>query len=83
MCRANSSITSGQIAHEGKNYHLGEAFANKRVGLRLNAEGQTELHFANVHLGHLAFDAEGGRFKPTAYVAPMRDQPKPTGKRGG
>jgi transposase InsO family protein len=64
--------TSGFVAHEGKNYHVGEAFAGKRVGLRLNAEGQTELHFANVHLGHLAYNAEGGRFKPTAYVAPVR-----------
>lgn len=63
---------SGHLAHEGRNYHVGEAFAHKRVGLRCNAAGQTELHFANVHLGHLAFDAEGGRFQPTAYVAPLR-----------
>ena len=67
---------SGHLAHEGRNYHVGEAFAHKRVGLRLNAEGQTELHFANVHLGHLACDAEGGRFKPTAYVAPRRQPPQ-------
>lgn len=63
---------SGHVAHEGKNYHLGEAFAGKRVGLRPGLDGQTELHFANVHLGHLRFDAEGGHFKPTAYVAPFR-----------
>jgi hypothetical protein len=63
---------SGHLAHEGRNYHVGEAFAHKRVGLRLNANGQTELHFANVHLGHLAYDAEGGRFKPTAYIQPVR-----------
>ncbi|MGH8021850.1 MAG: integrase core domain-containing protein [Opitutaceae bacterium] len=61
---------SGHLAHEGKNYHVGEAFANKRVGLHLNGAGQTELHFANVHLGHLAYDAEGGRFRPAAYIAP-------------
>lgn len=63
---------SGHVAHEGKNYHVGEAFATKRVGLRQGPDNQTELHFANVHLGHLRFDAEGGRFKPTAYVAPLR-----------
>jgi putative transposase len=63
---------SGFLAHEGKNYHVGEAFAGKRVGLRRNEAGQTELHFANVPLGHLAFDAEGGRFKSTAYIAPLR-----------
>ncbi|HEY4300688.1 MAG TPA: integrase core domain-containing protein, partial [Candidatus Didemnitutus sp.] len=62
---------SGQVAHGGKNYHLGEAFAGKQVGLRPGPDAQTELHFANVHLGHLRFDAEGGRFKPTAYVAPL------------
>jgi putative transposase len=59
---------SGHLAHKGKNYYVGEAFADKRVGLQLNAEGQTELHFANVHLGHLTYDAAGGRFRPTAYV---------------
>lgn len=64
--------TSGHVAHEGRNYHLGEAFAGKRVGLRQAADGQTELHFANVLLGHLRYDAEGGRFKPSAYVAPSR-----------
>ncbi len=66
---------SGRLAHEGHNYHVGDAFAGKRVGLRLNAAGQTELHFANMHLGHLAFDAEGGRFKPAAYIAPLRLPP--------
>ncbi|MEK7732375.1 MAG: integrase core domain-containing protein, partial [Planctomycetota bacterium] len=68
---------SGHLAHEGKHYHVGEAFADKRVGLRLNSEDQTELHFANVHLGNLTFDADGGRFRPAAYIA--RPNPKPTG----
>jgi transposase InsO family protein len=63
---------SGFLAHEGRNYHVGDAFAGKSVGLRLNQASQTELHFANVHLGHLAFDSQGGRFKPSAYVAPLR-----------
>lgn len=67
---------SGHVAHEGRNYHLGEAFAGKPVGLRRGPDAQTEVYFANVHLGHLRFDAEGGRFKPTAYVAPLRD-PRP------
>jgi transposase InsO family protein len=71
--------TSGFLAHEGRNYHVGEAFAGKRVGLHLNREGQTELHFANVHLGHLTYDAEGGRFRPAAYIAPPK--PRPTGTR--
>jgi len=72
---------SGFVAHEGKNYHVGEAFAGKRVGLRRSDDGQTELHFANLHLGNLRFDAEGGRFTPTAYVArPEPKKAKPTSK---
>jgi transposase InsO family protein len=66
---------SGHLAHEGKHYHVGEAFADKRVGLRLNAAGQTELHFANVHLGNLTYDAEGGRFRPAAYIAEPAAKP--------
>ena len=69
--------SSGHLAHEGRNYHVGDAFAGKRVGLRLNSAGRTELYFANVHLGHLAYDAEGGRFTPAAYVAPLRLPPAP------
>ena len=69
---------SGHLAHEGRNYHVGDAFGGKRVGLRLTPAGQTELHFANVHLGHLAYDAEGGRHTPTAYVRPLRPAPAPT-----
>src|SRR5690606_20652155 len=68
---------SGHLAHEGRNHHLGEAFAGKRIGLRRADDGRTEVHFANVHLGHLAFDAEGGRFTPTAYVAPLRPTSQP------
>ncbi len=64
--------TRGQLAHEGLNYHVGEAFAGKSVGLHKNNAGQTDLYFANVHLGHLAFGAEGGRFKPAPYIPPAR-----------
>lgn len=71
--------SSGHLAHEGKNYHVGEAFADKSVGLHLNGDGQTELHFANVHLGQLTYDSEGGRFQPAAYIA--RPNSKPTAPR--
>ena len=60
---------SGFLAHEGKTYHVGEAFAHKRVGLHLNSKGQTQLHFANVHLGNLTVGS-AGRFRPAAYIAP-------------
>lgn len=69
---------SGHLAHEGRNYHVGDAFADKRVGLKRTADGRTEVHFANVHLGHLAYDCGGGRFKPAAYAAPLREpHPRP------
>lgn len=72
---------SGHLAHEGHHYHVGEAFADKRVGLHRTTAGTTELYFANVHLGHLAYDAEGGRLKPTAYVAEPPRAASTTAKR--
>ena len=75
-CEVKVVSTSGQLAHEGRNYHLGEAFVGKRVGLRRTVDGRTEVYFANVHLGDLRYDAEHGRFAPGAYVAP----PAPSGK---
>lgn len=68
-CEVKRISESGFLAHEGKSYHVGEAFAHKRVGLRLNGQGQTELYFANVHLGNLAYGSEG-QFRPSAYIAP-------------
>ena len=68
-CEIKQISASGFLAHEGKTYHVGEAFAHKRVGLRLNGQGQTGLYFANVHLGNLVYDSEE-RFRPTAYIAP-------------
>jgi transposase InsO family protein len=68
-CEVKRISESGFLAHEGKSYHVGEAFANKRVGLQLDEQGQTRLYFANVHLGNLAYGSEG-RFRPSAYIAP-------------
>ena len=70
---------NGQLAHEGRHYHVGEAFAHKRVGLRLNGEGQTELHFANVHLGNLRYAPDPTGYGPSAYIEPAR--PKTTAAR--
>lgn len=64
----------GFLAHEGKSYHVGEAFAEKRVGLYLNAEGQTELHFANVHLGNLRYNP-AEQFRPPASIVPPDYKP--------
>lgn len=68
-CEVKVVSPNGHLAHEGRNYHLGEAFVGKPVGLRRTADEQTEVYFANVHLGNLRYDAEGGRFRPAPYVA--------------
>lgn len=65
---------TGQLWHDGHNYHLGEIFAHCRMGLHLDAAGRTELHFANVHLGYLVFDP-AERFRPAAYIAPPDRKP--------
>jgi len=67
---------SGHVAHQGRNHYMGEAFARKRVGLCEDPAGRVEVHFANLHLGHLAYDAEGGRFTPSAYVKALRHCPE-------
>ncbi len=73
-CEVKKVSVGGFLAHEGKSYHVGEAFAEKRMGLRLNSRGQTELLFANVHLGNLIYDP-AEQFRPTAYIAPPDHKP--------
>lgn len=70
-CEVKTVSVSGHLAHEGKTYHVGEAFAHKRVGLRRNGEAQTELYFANVQLGILAFEPKR-QYGPKAFVALAR-----------
>ena len=65
---------SGHLWHKGHNYHLGEAFADCCVGLWINTSGQTELHFANLHLGNLVYDP-AERFRPAAYIVPPDHKP--------
>jgi len=65
---------SGHLWHEGHHYHLGEVFAYCRVGLRVDATGRTELHFANVHLGYLIYDP-AERLRPPASVVPPNHKP--------
>jgi hypothetical protein len=65
---------NGQLWHDGHHYHLGEIFAHCRVGLRLDAKGRTELHFANRHLGNLLYDPEE-QFRPKASIVPPDHKP--------
>jgi transposase InsO family protein len=63
--------TSGHLSHEGRNYHVGEAFSGKRVGLHYAAAAQTELYFANVHLGTLTLNPDDP-WRPPAFITPAR-----------
>lgn len=65
---------SGHFNYDGRSYHLGEAFSGQRIGVKQSDLGQLEVHFANVHLGHLAYGSDGGRFRPSAYIAPLRSK---------
>jgi len=71
---------SGFFSFEGNNYHVGEHFSGCRMGLYESDDGTIQLHYANLHLGNLAYDSEG-RFRPTAYIAPHHpkslDTPNP------
>lgn len=60
---------TGMLLHEGRSYFVGEALADCLVGLHVNKDGKTELHFANSHLGYLVYDP-GEQFRPPAYIAP-------------
>jgi transposase InsO family protein len=51
-------LASGFFHHEGHAYHVGEIFANCRVGLKPHSSGQTEVYFANRLLGYLVFDRQ-------------------------
>jgi transposase InsO family protein len=60
---------SGLLAYEGHNYYIGEALACSRVGLIVDAAGTTQVHFANIHLGHLVYDP-AQRWRAPAYIVP-------------
>jgi hypothetical protein len=49
---------SGHLSFRGSNFYMSEVYAGCHVGLFENLEGITELHYANLHLGNLEFDAK-------------------------
>jgi transposase InsO family protein len=63
--------SSGHVCHEGKNYHMGAAFAGKPAGLRRNDAGHTEIYYSNVLLGRLVYDPQRKSIgASTAYIEP-------------
>lgn len=66
---------SGHISHRGANFYLSEVYAGCRVGLFENLAGITELHYANLHLGNLEFDAKE-TWRPKALVISPKQEPR-------
>ncbi|MGF1530764.1 MAG: integrase core domain-containing protein [Puniceicoccaceae bacterium] len=66
---------SGHISHRGSNFYLSEVYAGCRVGLFENLQGTTELHYANLHLGNLEFDAKE-IWRPKALIIPPQQEPR-------
>jgi len=62
--------TSGHLSHEGRNYHVGEAFsATRRPALRSRRANRAVL--ANVHLGTLTLNPDDP-WRPPAFITPAR-----------
>lgn len=73
-CLVKRLSVNGHLWHEGHSYQVGEAFAHCLVGLKRNRTGQTEIYFANRHLGNLLYDPEE-QFRPKAYIVPPDHKP--------
>jgi transposase InsO family protein len=74
---------SGALSYLGETFHLGEIYAGCRMGLRENAEGVVELHYANLHLGNLEFDSGEIYGRPRIVrpdAEPERKAPRRKGK---
>jgi hypothetical protein len=54
---------------------MSEVYAGCRVGLFENLEGITELHYANLHLGNLEFDAKE-IWRPKALIIAPNKEPR-------
>ena len=66
---------SGHISYMGSNFYLSEIYADCHVGLFENADGITELHYANLHLGNLEFDSRE-IWRPKALIINPEQKPR-------
>lgn len=66
---------SGHISYMGSNFYLSEIYAGCHIGLFENAEGITELHYANLHLGNLEFDGKE-IWRPKALIIRPKQNPR-------
>lgn len=71
--------SGGFFNYKGGVFYMGEIYAGCRVGLLENEKGITELHYANLHLGNLAFELENSYGSKSGIVSPTSSPSK--GKR--
>ncbi len=64
---------SGHFAYRGSGFYMGEIFAGCHVGLSENEEGTIELHYANLHLGDLEFNAPEPHLPDARIVRPANN----------
>jgi len=66
---------SGHVSYRGSNFYMSEIYAGCRVGLFENNGGITELHYANLHLGNLEFDAKDD-WRPKSLILRPNQEPR-------
>ena len=76
---------AGFIAHGGHSFYLSEIFAGCLVSVFENADGVSELHYANLHIGNLEYNFDDpyrpgkGVINPTKrpcrFASPLRGRP--------
>ncbi|MEM0966993.1 MAG: hypothetical protein AAGJ81_12660, partial [Verrucomicrobiota bacterium] len=74
VCRVSGS---GHVSFMGSNFYLSEIYSGCRVGLFENDRGIIELHYANLHLGNLEFDANE-IWRPKTLIISANKEPRAT-----
>lgn len=65
--------TTGHFSYGGSSFYMSEIYMGCRVGLFVNGEGVTELHYANLHLGNLEFNCPDP-WRPKAIIVPRESK---------
>jgi putative transposase len=60
--------SSGQIKWKGRNVYITDALVGQEMGLKPVGDGQWELYFEGLHLGH--YDERKGRLRSTRRLTP-------------
>lgn len=71
---------SGHISHGGHSFYLSEIFAGCLVSVFENAQGVSELHYANLHIGNLEHNFDDPYRPGNGVIDPKKNprQPRPS-----